>query len=81
MKHRVAEQWVSFEKAILPPNCSDVQRQETRRAFFAGAFAIVDAITLAMSHEDDMTAEDESVLTDLMVERELYLANMLVGRA
>jgi hypothetical protein len=81
MKHRVAEQWVSFEKAILPPNCSDVQRQEMRRAFFAGSFVVMDVLAEAMSDSDDMTAADETVMIDLATEREMYLADMLAGRA
>ena len=81
MKRRVAEAWQSFEEGVLPRNCSDVQRQEMRRAFFAGAFATLDTISAAMSNEDEMTSDDEQVMIDLAEERKEYLRNLLTGRA
>jgi hypothetical protein len=81
MKRRVGEAWASFERAILPRDCSDVQRREMRRAFYAGGFVVLDVIAAAMSGDDDMTAGDEAVLIDLSLEREEYLANLRLGRA
>ncbi len=81
MIRRVRDAWVTFELAVLPADCSDVQRQETRRAFYAGAFVVFDAIAMAMSNEDDMTAGDERVLVDLAAEREEYLVALSTGRA
>jgi len=80
-KYRVRDAWTSFERAILPPDCSDVQRSEMRRAFFAGAFSIMDELSKAMSHEDDMTDADERVMIDLAIEQEEYLAALRMGRA
>jgi hypothetical protein len=40
----VASEWDRFETAVLPPNCSIVQRTETRRAFYAGAWSMFAAI-------------------------------------
>ena len=80
-KRRVREAWERFEKALLPPDCSDVQRQETRRAFYAGAFVVLDVMAEAMSDDDEMTAGDEQVMIDLALEREEYLANLRLGRA
>ena len=80
MNRRMGQAWASFEKAVLPRNCSDVQRQEMRRAFYAGAMIIFDTVALAMSHEDEMTAGDEQVMIDLAMEREEYLANLRLGR-
>ena len=37
----VEEEWESFARAVLPPNCSTVQRWEMRRAFYAGAWAML----------------------------------------
>lgn len=81
MKRRIGEAWEGFSKAILPANCSDVQHQEMRRAFYAGAFIIFDTVSEAMSHEDEMTDGDEQVMIDLTLEREEYLAHLRLGRA
>jgi hypothetical protein len=81
VKRRVQEAWVVFERQILPRDCSPVQRQETRRAFFAGAFVLMDTLAAAMSYADDMTQSDEQVLVDLAAEREEYLVALRTGRA
>lgn len=81
MKRRVAESWASFEREILPRDCSAVQRQEMRRAFYAGALTIMDTMAAAMSAGDEMTAGDEQAMIDLALEREEYLANLRLGRA
>jgi hypothetical protein len=44
----IARAWENFSRMTLPPNCSEVQREETRRAFYTGAsvvFAIFRGIT------------------------------------
>jgi len=41
----------------------------------------VTVLAEAMSDSDDMTAGDETVMIDLAMEREMYLADMLAGRA
>jgi hypothetical protein len=80
-RQRVRVAWESFERAILPQDCSEVQRTETRRAFYAGAFCIMDELAKAMSHEDEMTDSDEQVMIDLEIERQQYLINLGLGRA
>lgn len=37
----VRDGWYSYAEKILPKNASAVQRQETRRAFYAGAFEML----------------------------------------
>jgi hypothetical protein len=81
MKRRVAEAWIDFERMVLDADCSDVQRQEMRRAFYAGALTIMDVMASAMSDGDEMTASDEQAMIDLSLEREEYLANLRLRRA
>lgn len=81
MRRRVQENWEGFAAAVLPPNCDEVQYTEMRRAFFAGAFAIVGAIQQSMSEGDDVKPEDERVLIDLEMERHEYMAALRLGRA
>lgn len=81
MRRMIREEWAAFERKVLPANCSAVQRQEMRRAFYAGAMIVFDAVAHAMSDADDMTAADEQVLNDLLNEREEYLALLALGLA
>ncbi|MDE1138177.1 MAG: hypothetical protein PW999_00690 [Paraburkholderia tropica] len=37
----ISEKWASFERAVLPSDCSDVQRSEMRKAFYAGAASLL----------------------------------------
>lgn len=81
MKRRVEEGWRQFEAGVLGPGIGDVQRREMRRAFFAGAFVIMDTLAASMSEGDEMTEGDERVMIDLALEREMYLADLKAGRA
>lgn len=81
MKRRVREAWADFERAVLPASVGAVQRQEMRRAFYAGAYAIMDTMAAAMSGDDEMTADDERAMLDLAAEREEYLVALQTGRA
>lgn len=80
MKRRVGELWDSFERRVLPRNCSEVQRTETRRAFYAGAFGVLDELGAALSQGDELTAEDEQMLQDMAQERAEYLTLLLEGK-
>lgn len=40
----IAEQWSGFEADVLPPDAPPVQRQEMRRAFYAGAWSMLSAL-------------------------------------
>lgn len=64
----VAEIWASFERGIMPSNAPDVQRIETKRAFYAGflkSFALVKEIGQALE-EDAAVAELERIERELM---------------
>lgn len=53
---KLQEQWQSFDQAIIPKNAPPIQRQEMRRAFYAGAFAMLN-ISKQLGDEDiDMDA-------------------------
>jgi hypothetical protein len=52
----IEEQWEQFAAAVLPPDCSEVQRTESRRCFYAGFIAMLSS-TLAF--EDEGLPEDE----------------------
>ena len=37
----IAEHWADFERRVMPISAGEVQREETRRAFYSGAAAML----------------------------------------
>ncbi len=77
----MAEQWDSFARAVLPKDAPAVQRQEMRRAFYAGAQGILHGVIMALAPEKEPTEDDLEMMANL--ERELSEFAELVkqGRA
>ena len=65
----MAEQWDTFARAVLPKDASAVQRQEMRRAFYAGAQGILHGVIAAFAPEGEPTDADLALMGNL--EREL----------
>lgn len=65
----VQSQWESFCKACLPADAPDIQRQEMRRAFFAGARAYQALCMVATTLSDEGA---EQVLTGLDEELQAF---------
>lgn len=58
------EAWKQFEQGVMPVDAGDVQRQEMRRAFFAGAWTVhCELMRIGQDHITE--AEGQAVLTDL----------------
>lgn len=54
----IAEQWALFSAAVMPKDAPPVQRQEMRRAFYAGAEA---ALRMQFAIGDKAVSEDAGV--------------------
>ena len=54
----IKEQWDSFRMLVVPADASEVQLQETRRAFYAGAEAMM---RIQFNIGDKDVSEDEGV--------------------
>ncbi len=78
---KLAEAWASYEHQVLPGNCSDVQRFETRRAFYAGAAMLLELQISGMSDAPETTAEDEALLDGLKAECDQFLIDVTEGKA
>jgi len=77
VKLTIISQWQSYEAQVLPKNCSFVQRQETRRAFYAGAASVL-ALMARLSEEDISEEEGSDVIEELMQESRDFTAR--IGR-
>lgn len=52
----IGEQWASYQAEVVPTVASDVQREECKRAFYAGANAMFSAVMAAMAYDDTAAA-------------------------
>lgn len=77
----MAEQWDSFARQIIPPGAPAVQRQEMRRAFYAGAQAILYGILTNLAPEHDPTPEDLQALENVAEELRAFAKHVKEGRA
>lgn len=77
----VAEQWDSFARAVLPPGCPPLQKQEMRRAFYAGAEGIFNKILIALAPESEPTEEDLQMMTGIENELTEFACAVKAGRA
>lgn len=72
----LAGQWASFEFAVLPTNAGAVQRQEMRRAFYAGAKA-----ACAIALNDSVSIDPTVGLRMIDHEADEFAARVKAGRA
>lgn len=77
----MAEQWDTFSRAVLPRDCSPIQRQEMRRAFYAGAQGILHGVMAAFAPEHEPTVADLKIMADLEIELSDFADLIKNGRA
>lgn len=52
------QEWLNYASRILPKGCSPVQRQETRRAYYAGIWTL---LQMVKAIGDDEASEEQGV--------------------
>lgn len=67
---RLAAEWASFERLVLPARASEVQRTEMRRAFYAGAQATFHVMMSTLTPGDEPQDADLTMLESLHAELE-----------
>lgn len=77
----MAEQWDSFARAVLPKDAPAVQRQEMRRAFYAGAQGILFGVIAILAPEGEPTDEDIRHMENLHQELQDFANLVEQGRA
>lgn len=77
----MAEQWDEFARRVLPPDVHATQRQEMRRAFYAGAQGILFRVIATFAPESEPTASDLQLMTDLDQELQDFAESVKQGRA
>lgn len=61
---KISDKWKAFEKAIIPQNAPSIQRQEMRRAFYAGCAAMFELTTNL--GDDNISEEQGAEILDQM---------------
>lgn len=77
----MAEQWDSFAREVLPKDAPPTQRQEMRRAFYAGAQGILHGIMAVLAASDTPTPEDLEAMANLEQELSDFVDLVKQGRA
>lgn len=78
---KIKEQWESYVRQVLPETAGPVQCQETRRAFYAGAQALLSILTAGTSDDAEVTESDMSLLEGIQRELEQFYRDVQGGRA
>jgi hypothetical protein len=81
MSDHIARAYMIYAERVLPQHAGKVQKQETRRAFYAGAHAMLLALLNNVSNEEHETNADAALLPDLQAEINKHVADVLAGRA
>lgn len=53
----VFEEWKSYERDVVPKEAPSVQREECRRAFYAGAYGMFSLVIAATAPESEDVCE------------------------
>ena len=75
------EQWNLFSRALHLEKASSIQRQEMRRAFYAGAGAILFRAIHEVSDESDSTSSEIELVGGLYKELKDFAELVKQGRA
>ena len=75
----IRSQWDRFERDVMPDKAGPVQRQEMRRAFYAGASIMLKLTHKAAIEMDEVAATN--YLEELDEELKEFLTDMIEGRA
>lgn len=76
----IAQQWTQFERLVMPQGASALQRQEMRRAFYAGFQASL-TVGVEIAAADLSDEAGAAVLQGLHEECQSFCAEIQAGRA
>jgi hypothetical protein len=73
-------QWELFSKMVIPANASPVQRQEMRRAFYAGAEVMM-RVNFSVGHPDYKEELGMVLLDSCVQELQKFAEDVAAGKA
>lgn len=75
MSGPIAKAWASYRQRVVPTNAGQVQVEETRRGFYAGAAAVFGSVIDQLSPGDEITDADVAVLETIQRELDEHIAS------
>jgi hypothetical protein len=72
--------WQDFERDVLPSNAGQVQRQESRRCFYAGARALLTFLTEGLDPDREPTEADLDKMDAISDELAAFMLDVVEGR-
>jgi hypothetical protein len=78
---RIGAAWREYRTKVIPLNASAIQAKESRRAFYAGANAMLVSILGMLDPGNEVTANDLAGMDALQAELEHFAREILAGRA
>ena len=78
----LAQAWAMYERTTLDPiNAGQVQRQETRRAFYTGVACLLDMMTFSLEEGTEPTEKDMDYMDGIQRELEAFAEALKAGNA
>lgn len=77
----VLELWNGFSKALHLETASVVQRQEMRRAYYAGCQSLLQLLMIALEAGATETEADMTLMADIEAELSRFAEDVKAGRA
>ncbi len=76
MKRLIAKEWESYRDAVIPAGAGATQREETRRAFYAGAGSLLHRLQSLMGPGLEPTDADLEVMREVHNELREYIEEL-----
>ena len=77
----IEQAWDLYRERVIPPQAGEVQVDESRKAFYAGATALFTSIMAGLGSGDEATVEDLSLLDGVRDELDEYVAGIMRDNA
>ena len=65
---RLETEWASYRTAVVPKDAGEIQVEETRRAFYAGAAALYSVVMRMLEPGAEATEQDLANMVELNAE-------------
>lgn len=70
----ICEGWNLYQDKVIPKDAPELQHQECKRAFFAGAQWLLQIFSFGISDNDPPTKEDEEIYDAIANELDSFVA-------
>ncbi len=81
MTRIIATAWEGYATRVIPSEAPTVQRVESRRAFYAGAGAMLGGMLSGMTSGDEPEDADMDMMDGLQAELDQFTADVVAGKA